>query len=612
MIRNFAHRFILLLALLSVYSLHAQTSVIDSLKQVATQTKNPDQLSHVLHQIGTMNSMSSNYAEAIRYYLASAKVCEMTRDSLKLGKRYANIGIVYFYMKDPANTIRYSKKALDIFQDIHDTMGQAQVLQILSGAYFEKNIPDSALHYTREAARLSLLTGDSLSYYSSLGNTAHYLSITGEKAEAVALYKQVIPALERLAARQTNFEYITQHCMLLQNAYNSLAALLGEQRQVSGAIFYLQKVLELDTITHNKLEQMNALRELSSLYAKVGSYKKAYELELKYAALSDTLFNDETVRRINELTFKYENEKVALENARVKAENEKLKYAVALTEEQQKLSRERFRRYLIIGGFGLAVIILLAIGTVLLLNRNAIKTQYLSLLSERNKTLEADNHKLEIRRLLAQIQPHFIFNSLTSLQNHILLHNTSDSILYLDKLTQLMRSVFEHSEKELVPLPDELKVLEDYVFLESSRFEQPIDFIVTVDTSIEPEEVWIQPMLLQPLLENAIKHGLASLKSEKELHLELSAVNQEFMQCRILHATRHPVHPVTHIDVLQSKSYGGLKNTVNRLQRLWEENPGKMFFSMHSVPAEENSTHHQTIITIHLPLVYEEISHHRR
>lgn len=115
--------------------------------------------------------------------------------------------------------------------------------------------------------------------------------------------------------------------------------------------------------------------------------------------------------------------------------------------------------------------------------------------------------ELELRAIRSQMNPHFIFNALSSIQNLINRSANQEANKYLIDFSRLLRKVLATSEKELVPLSDEIEQLQLYLKLEQLRF--PFSYSLTVDTTLEPDAIEIPGMLIQPFVENAVKHGIA-------------------------------------------------------------------------------------------------------
>ncbi len=139
-------------------------------------------------------------------------------------------------------------------------------------------------------------------------------------------------------------------------------------------------------------------------------------------------------------------------------------------------------------------------------------------------SLEIERNKMELKALLNQINPHFIFNALNSIQQFILRNNTEASLNYFNKLGKLLRASIEHSELKYVPISEEINVIENYVELENLRFDSPVQLTFNTHT-IDVFNTKIPPMFLQPLVENAIIHGLSKKEGDKQITIEFSEGN---------------------------------------------------------------------------------------
>lgn len=132
----------------------------------------------------------------------------------------------------------------------------------------------------------------------------------------------------------------------------------------------------------------------------------------------------------------------------------------------------------------------------------------------------------QLTAIQAQMNPHFVFNAINSIQNYILKNQKEEAYNYLAKFSHLIRMVLNNSQKKILPLAKELEVLTLYVELEQLRFKQSFEFEVQVSESIDEYEISLPPMLIQPILENAIWHGLMPLKNHKgKLRLLFSIEN---------------------------------------------------------------------------------------
>lgn len=124
----------------------------------------------------------------------------------------------------------------------------------------------------------------------------------------------------------------------------------------------------------------------------------------------------------------------------------------------------------------------------------------------------------EMMALRSQMNPHFIFNSMNAIKNLIMTSRNEDAINYLDDFASLLRSILQNSNREKITVEDELEILELYLSLEKSRMDTDFSYTIQVTCKEELSQFEIPPLLLQPIVENAIWHGLhPSLKTEKKL-----------------------------------------------------------------------------------------------
>lgn len=127
---------------------------------------------------------------------------------------------------------------------------------------------------------------------------------------------------------------------------------------------------------------------------------------------------------------------------------------------------------------------------------------------------------LKLRSIRAQLNPHFMFNALSSIQNLINKNNINDANYYLSKFAGLTRQVLDSDKEELISLEDELLLMNDYLQMEQLRFN--FQYEIQVDEQINQANVEIPAMLLQPFIENAVKHGISGLKQEGRIKLTVN------------------------------------------------------------------------------------------
>ena len=176
--------------------------------------------------------------------------------------------------------------------------------------------------------------------------------------------------------------------------------------------------------------------------------------------------------------------------------------------------------------------------------------------------LEAD-----LKALRSQMNPHFIFNSLNSINRYIIKNDPVNASDYLSKFARLIRMILDHSNEKTIPISKEIQFLNYYLDLEQIRLNNAFAFQIEIDTNVDSEQDRIQPMLLQPFLENAIWHGIMN-KPEKNgiLTIRFSKEN-ELLQVEIRDNGVGRKQAALHKPKRSSASLG-IQLTQNRLQLL--------------------------------------------
>ncbi len=135
-------------------------------------------------------------------------------------------------------------------------------------------------------------------------------------------------------------------------------------------------------------------------------------------------------------------------------------------------------------------------------------------------SLSMKNMELNQTLLRLQMNPHFIFNSLTAIQNYIYTHKTQQAGEYLSDFSKLIRHILDNSRHEYISLEKEIETMRLYVQLQQLRFKKGFDFEVVVDENLLPDITYVPPMLAQPFIENAIEHGLMTLNGKGKISVK--------------------------------------------------------------------------------------------
>lgn len=140
-------------------------------------------------------------------------------------------------------------------------------------------------------------------------------------------------------------------------------------------------------------------------------------------------------------------------------------------------------------------------------------------------SLENNLNQSKLTAIKSQMNPHFFYNALNTIQSYILSNDKKEAIIYLNKFSSLTRTILELTEKNHLSINEEIKTITLYLDLEKARFFNDFSYSISIDDEIDTESIKIPTMLLQPFIENAIKHGLLHLKGEKTIKIAFKKTN---------------------------------------------------------------------------------------
>ncbi|GGD46124.1 hypothetical protein GCM10011361_11320 [Muriicola marianensis] len=288
------------------------------------------------------------------------------------------------------------------------------------------------------------------------------------------------------------------------------------QDQYAQAIPFLERSIAEADLEEDLVVQKEATRSLSEVYRKQGDFTKALETYQKYVAVVDTLYlrKEQEISRATQLNREIASIQNRITGLEQERELSQSRYDLALAE--QRLTEESNKRQL-------WIIYSLLFGMFLM-----SLTAFFFYRSNQKQKLA--NNLLALKTLRSQMNPHFIFNALNSVNNFISNRDERSANRYLSDFSKLMRTVLENSEKDFISLSKELELLELYLKLEHSRFPDKFEYKVEVDKSIDREAYTIPPMLLQPYLENAVWHGLRYREDKGLLFMKVSKKDTDTLE----------------------------------------------------------------------------------
>jgi len=281
-----------------------------------------------------------------------------------------------------------------------------------------------------------------------------------------------------------------------------------EKEDYQGAIPYLEKSITDANKKEDLIIAQVATKRLSEVYATVGDYTKALESYREYVELVDKSYSKKQqeiyqIKRFSKRISENQNRISSLEKDKELSDSK-----IELAYKDQELTQESNKLQKTIIYSLLAVMLLFSL-LAYFMYRN-IKQQKLA------------NNLLALKSMRSQMNPHFIFNALNSVNSFIAVNDERSANRYLSEFSALMRSVLENSDEDFIPLTKEIELLELYVKLEHNRFKDKFEYTINIDKEIQLANFSIPPMLLQPYIENAIWHGLRYKKEKGTLSISMN------------------------------------------------------------------------------------------
>jgi tetratricopeptide (TPR) repeat protein len=467
--------------------LNKARTYIERAISTARDVKDTLPLAEATNDLGNIYKEMALFSQAIDAYFEALRLWELKGDSSGMSIAYGSIGLAFYYQKDYDRALEYFNKHLALSEKRKDLWELSKVCNSIAQIYNLRNSYDSALTYQRRSIELSR-------------------EMNLPSGESDACYN-IASTFLRLRQLDSAYWYInrsisiaSQIDMLIPpNYYITLGNILQSQGRYQKAAQNGLKAYSLGKNKDMPLVISDASLLLSDIYAKTGHEDMAYRYFREYTQLKDSISNDDFLKQVTRMEIQYDFDK-----------KEK---AAEYEREQQRIIQENKiqQQGLYLKGL-LILLLLLALFSLLYIRHNRLKAQYTRI-------------DLEQRLLRAQMNPHFIFNSLCAIQDLIMADKPQKANAFLTKIARLMRNILENTREEYVPLDKEIETLSLYMDVQQLRFEKGFEYDINVDQTIDPQNISVPPMLAQPCVENSIEHGLLPGKENGRVTVSYSIMN---------------------------------------------------------------------------------------
>ncbi|AEH00600.1 tetratricopeptide repeat protein [Lacinutrix sp. 5H-3-7-4] len=517
-----------------------------------------------LNMLGVIDRRQDNIKSALDYHQKALELAEKQTNKTKSIKKsiavsHNSMGNIYLSLKQEDLALKEFIKSLTIEKAIKNKLGLAINHHNIGAIYEAKGDLKKAL----KSYQKSLAYNEEIN--SDIGRIICNNSIGGiyvkqEKPEEAL--KVIKPTIALAKEKQDQF-YIASAYIRLGWAQNQLGQLDLAKKNITKGL-QVAKKYDLKSFI------AEANFQLSSVSEKKGNNALALKQYKEAVALDQSISNEKNTQYVNRLRFQYEAEK---QTNQIKT----------LASEKMILEKRNETTFVV-----LFILLTAVAGLFFFYRHKQVKNEKQIL------TLEQD-------MLRSQMNPHFIFNSLNSIKLYIINNEKENAVYYLNKFSKLIRKILVASTEKEISLAEELETMNLYMNIENIRFSNQINYNYTVEENINIDVIKVPSLVLQPFLENALWHGLASKKDDKIINVDIIKRDPDYVIIEITDngIGRNASSKIKKNKLLNRKSVG-IHLTKKRL-----ENFSKPFTTNYKLTIEDlykDNITAGTKVTIHIPI----------
>jgi len=479
--------------LISDYRSSSQEASIAAKK--SENSDEPEVLAKTMNFLGRYSLRTGFFKESIDYFNNSIALAKKSRIKGIIAWSYLGMADVYNALgnqKEYRNTLKIMINAAD---KENDTLRMENGYFVLGSSYTNKerdfNKADSLL---KKCLELSLIKNDTAFISLSLANMGWNFYLEKKYDSAIKSYNKSLSY--SIPAKRYSYS---------ANSYGNIGTIYRDMGNTEKSLDYYLKSIEQAKVNDDVYNLSWVYDDMSQMYLLKKDTSNAFKSFVLFKKYSDLQTKTTNIQGLSDARIRYEadthNKEVELLSLRVK------------------------NQLLLIYGYTGLFILSLAIG-ILIISRAKINAK--RRISEMNRKIS----EVTQANLRQQMNPHFIFNTLNSIQYYMYQHDKLATNNYLTKFSSLMRKVLENSQHTSVPLRDELDALNLYLELETIRFKDKFDYEIKVDEEIDTLMYKVPTMLIQPYVENSISHGLMPAEGKGLVKINLKLENT-YISCII-------------------------------------------------------------------------------
>ena len=448
--------------------------------EAAEKTGNSGEVAKISMNLASNYNFTGDYEKATKYGLYALKIKETKNNLERICYHYIAMGNIFRENDNTAKWEEYVQKAYKM-KDVEGCASFSDIAKIynsLGGIAVQKEEFEKALFFY-----------DTLMVFSREAN--YEQGISTALTNSAGVYKQLnnFPkALELSTEAEKYFGGNPYEPIFNKNFKAELYNLMG---QFEKGLALVDENIQIEEINYYSTEKLKCLELLYQLNFNLANYNEAF-------FWNDSLRNTEKLLRDEDI-------RQSFEDLEAKYETEKKEQRIELLTTENELKTQRIN-----AGIGIVAILVIVI----------ILVVYILNIRKKQAVLLQNNLQQQVLRV--QMNPHFIFNVLGSIQNFMMQNDLRKASDFLSKFASLTRATLNNSAAETISLANEINMLRNYIELEKMRSQNKFDFSINYDDDLEADFIQIPPMLIQPFIENAIKHGFKRMESGGLIKIQIT------------------------------------------------------------------------------------------
>jgi len=557
--------------------------VLQKARALATHLNHRRGKERTLRSLTNLSPPVVSTADRIRYHKDRLEICEGLKDTACMAECEGGLGLRHFSIGDYPQALAHYQRAIKLNGRLKDTMDLAGVhynlctlyarmdstgpaklhilefmrlqelrkdsamliagMASLAGIHAMKKEYDSALELHQLVLKFHEARNDTAQFVFVLGNIGNVLREQADRKAASAVFERV----SDIYAAKPDLHPMTMGQVLTQ--YGQFLLDIGDLKRAEKT---LNEALELSTLVTSKRLMRDCHQLLADLAERKGDLGAALRHHRLFTTYKDSLMNEEATKQLSDLRTRYDVEH---------KDEEILLLQVRNLKEKAETQAERNKRLSTLAVSCSAIVMLLGGGTFAMRNRKARHRAALARQELHTRMVQTDLERI-------RLTPHFVKNALSNVEQLISLGRAEEAQRYTERFSRLMSKVLASSRHQYVTLAEELDMMHDYLSLEADRIGNSLRWSVSVADGLNTEEIELPPMVLQPLLENALKHGIDLKSGTAELKLGVRKENGR-IRCSIEDNGKGPSPALPRGEgatTAESNTSQGLRITRERLQ----------------------------------------------